>query len=390
MRSIRFALPFFLWAALHVFACKNEPKQTNSLAAPTGEPELTLYAVNVDKLNLRDQPSKNGKTVLQFPEGYLVEGLGEISENKEEAVLRDLNYLEPYIKVATRSTPPDTGWAFGGGLTLVFTGKRSDSPNGEKMTQLADFLKSLDATQLESGKKAWEFVATNLNTASGSLADATFILLEQFLSRMEHSGSFYKLTEAIQWTSKDFEEIENRRFDVGKNPTTKSLSESGFALAQGEGMVFPVVDWNRLQTFFGAKVTPTMKKFMDQRVLENNKQAWEDGGIILPLEAIADRAAFWEKFNRENPHFVLGAETSESERWMRLVLVCGADNTPTYDYETREIGGDYKKVWTYIQQQYPGTKLAASATLIEGLCKAEGWKRTRKVEDWQTEFAQKE
>ena len=389
MQSVRFALPVFTSALLLLHSCKNEPKQTNALATPSATPELTLYAVNVDKLNLRDQPDKNGKMVLQFPEGYLVEGLGEISENKEEAVLRDLNYLEPYIKVATRSTPPDTGWAFGGGLTLVFTGKRADSPDGEKMKQLTDFLKSLDATKLESGKKAWEFVAVNLGTASGALADATFILLEQFLSRMEHSGNFYKMTEAIKWTSKDYEEIENRRFDVGKNPVTKSLSESGFALAQGEGMVFPIVDWNRLQAFFGTKVTPTMKMFIDQRVLEHNKQAWDDGGIILPLEAIADRAAFWEKFNRDNPHFVLGAETSESERWMRLVLVCGADNTPTYDYETKEISGDYKKVWAYIQQQYPGTKLAASVTLIEGLCKAEGWKRTKKVEDWQTEFAQK-
>ncbi|MBK6996604.1 MAG: SH3 domain-containing protein [Lewinellaceae bacterium] len=75
-----------------LFACKNDPKQTISNPSettqptppPSPKPEVYLYAVSVDKLNLRDQPDKNGKVVTQFAEGDFVEGLGEVSSNKEE------------------------------------------------------------------------------------------------------------------------------------------------------------------------------------------------------------------------------------------------------------------------------------------------------------------
>ena len=157
----------------------------------------------------------------------------------------------------------------------------------------------------------------------------------------------------------------------------------------GEGMVFPVVDWNKLQAFFREKVTPAMKAFIAQETAEQNKQAWSDGGIIISLEELADRAAFWEKFNRENPYFPLIEQTKESERWTRLVLVNGADNTPVSNYETNEILEDYKKVWAYIQQKYPDTELAKTTKEIADLCAAEGWKRSKKVEDWQAKYAER-
>jgi hypothetical protein len=131
-----------------------------------------------------------------------------------------------------------------------------------------------------------------------------------------------------------------------------------------------------------------MKSYLDQEVVERNRQAWSDGGIVIPMEEMADRAAFWEKFNRENPHFVLHEQTQESERWMRLVMVNGADNSPMFNYESQEITAEYKKVWEYIQQKYAGTRLAATVKEIADLCAAEGWKRTKKVEDWQAKFAE--
>ena len=81
-------------------------------------------------------------------------------------------------------------------------------------------------------------------------------------------------------------------------------------------------------------------------------------------------------------------ETRESERWMHLVLVNGSDNTPVFQYETRAISDDFKKVWNYILHRYPGTELAKTVREITDLCAAEGWKRTKKVEDRQTKFSQ--
>lgn len=392
MKPIRvFSFIALIAVVLH-FACKQDNKQSaNAGTQPASEPvkpELVLYVTTVDKLNLRDQPNKNGQVVVQLAEGVFAEGTGEISEHKEEVMLRGITFMEPYIKVTTTTADPKTGWAFGGALQRVYAGTKANAPDLDKLTQLTTFLKTLDTQKLDSGKKAWDYVAANFSSATGSLADASFLLLEQFLFRMEREGEYYKMTEKITWKPGDYEAIDARKFDMGKNPVTQSLAENGFELAQGEGMVFPVVDWNKLQAFFGTKVTPVMKTYLDQEVLESNRQAWDDGGIIIQIEELADRAAFWEKFNRENPYFVLHEQTLESERWMRLVLVNGADNTPVYDYENQEITEEYKKVWTYIQQKHAGTVLAKTTKEIADLCAAEGWKRTKKVEEWQTKYAE--
>ncbi|MBK8425762.1 MAG: hypothetical protein IPL27_07175 [Lewinellaceae bacterium] len=205
---------------------------------------------------------------------------------------------------------------------------------------------------------------------------------------MEREGEFYTITEKMEWKEQDYKDMFENKFDMNRYPATKSLSESGFTLATGEGMVFPVVDWNQLNAFFKSKVTAPMQTFLTQETAESNLTVFSDGGIVAPLEEIADRAAFWEKFNLDNPYFMRQEETTESERWMRLVMVNGADNTPSFDYETQMISEDYKKVWAYIAQKYPGTKLAATTKELSDLCAAEGWKRTKKVEDWQMKYVE--
>jgi hypothetical protein len=152
-------------------------------------------------------------------------------------------------------------------------------------------------------------------------------------------------------------------------------------------MIYPIVDWAKLADFFSTKVTPPMKEYILQNVVEQKDNAYDDGGIVIGMDTIADWAAFWEKFNKMNPYFVRSYETTDSERWQRHTVLVGSDNTPCYDFETQAIRDDFKKVWAYAQQKYPGTKLAKDAKELADLCAAEGWKRSKKVEDWQTNYA---
>lgn len=395
MRSLSLLAPIAVAMMALLSACKQDSKQTaatTALSPATDDaktkPELYLYLTTVDKLNLRDQPNKNGKVIAQFAESDFVEGNGEVSANKEEAQLRGITYLEPYIKVTSTTPEQHNGWAYGGALLRVYAGSRANSPDLGKLSQFTMFLKTLDAKKLESGKKAWDYVKANFSAANGSLGDAALVLLEQFLFRMEREGEFYTITEKMEWKEQDYRDIFEDKFDMNRYPTTKSLAENGFKLATGEGMVFPVVDWDLLQSFFSSRVSAPMQEYLKQETAENNMTLYSDGGIVVPLEQIADRAAIWEKFNLDNPYFVRYEETKESERWMRLIMVNGSDNTPTFDYESQAITEEYKKVWAYIAQKYPGTQLAATTKEIADLCAAEGWKRTKKVEDWQMRFVE--
>ncbi len=380
------------WSLLS--GCGSDSKPTSIVPPPpeaappaSPKPEVLLYAVTVNKLNLREEPNKNAKVISQLAEGDFVEGRGEVSANKEEATLRDIPYNEPYYKVKSIAASQQGGWAYSAALKPVYAGSRATSPDMPRLAQLSAFLKTLNPTKLESGKKAIDYVKTNLAGASGTLADATFILLESFLFRMETEGSFYNLTDAMQWTDEDYEAIHTEKFDVNKYPVTKSLVANGFRLEVGEGMVFPIVDWAQLANFFATKVTPPMKEYILQNVAEQKESAYDDGGIIIGLDTLAERAIYWEKFNQQNPYFVRNYQTQESERWLRLVMVNGSDNTPVFDYESQTVSEDFKKAWVLILQKYPGSKLAKAVKEISDLVVAEGGKRTKKIEEWQTKFA---
>ena len=206
---------------------------------------------------------------------------------------------------------------------------------------------------------------------------------------MEREGSFYTMTEKVNWSDQDMNAIYEDKFDPDSKPVTKSLAANGFRIVTAEGTVFPIVDCRKFQAFFAPKTTPGMAAYINQRTSEQNNPMFSDGGVIIPLEEVADQAAFWEKFNAGNPWFPLREETKHSEEWLRLVLVNGSDNTPAFSYETDDIDGEFKNVWAYIQQKYPGTELGKTVKQMADLCAAENWKRTKKVEAYQQEVARR-
>ena len=373
-----------------LFACKNDLKQAvttpptveTSLTTPPAspKPEIYLYAVAVDKLNLRDQSNKNGKVITQFAEGDFVEATGEVSTNKEEVILREIPYNEPYFKVTSTTPEQHNGWAYSAALVPVYAGPRATSPDLGRLIQFSTFLKTLNFKKLDSGKKAWDYVNQNLSGAQGTMADAAFILLERFLFRMETEGEFYTMTEKIKWTDVEYSAIDEDKFDVNKYPATRQLAENGFRLEVGEGMVFPIVDWTKLSAAFATKVTPPMKNYLEETSKEQNDRMWDDGGIVIPLEEVADRAVWWEKFNRSNPYFVRSEESKNTQKGLIFMMICGADNTPVFQGEKLTLSEDFKKAWAYVQQKYVGTELGKSVKEMADLVAAEGNQKTPKVD----------
>ncbi len=372
-------------------APKTGENTVNTPPPVAAKPEVFLYAVNVDNLLLREQPNKQGKVLLKLKEGDFVTGPGEKSANKEEALLRGITYEEPYYRAISTTPEQQQGWVYGGGVSLVYTGTNANSPDLGRLTQLAAFFKTLDPKKINSGKKAWDYVAQNYANATGSLADAAYIMLMRFGRRLEFEGEFYKYTDimADKWTPEDYEAIHKNTFDMNKYPVTKELAANGFTLETGEGMVFPVPDWNKQNDFFMSKVTPVMQQYLRQTALEKKDVESSDGGLMIPLEQLAERAVFWEKFNAANPYFSLIDETKNSQRWMTDTFVTGMDNTPVFDFETKAINTDFQKAWADVQKKYPGTKLAQVCKDVSAQVAAAGNKYTEQVEQWQTEYLQK-
>ncbi len=376
-------------------ACNSEPKATTATAPPgelpsapaSPKPEVLLYATVYDAMLLREQPDQAAKVVEKLPFGEFLEGTGEQSAKKISAELGRVQWNEPFLKAQHLSPQENTGWIFGGGVQIVYAGSRTTSPDLGRLVQLTSRLKSLNPKLVSSGAQAWNYLLTNLQDAKGTLADAAFILLERYLRRMDAEGDFYKFTETMDPSPEAYKAIVDGNFDMTKDYKLKSLLAAGFRLDAAEGMVFPVPDWRNFSKTFAPNVTPPMKKFIEQQTHEHMERESEDGGIIITLEELADRAFFWENFNKENPYFVLGEYTREHERYGRFIITNGENNTPSFEGENGAPVEDFKKVWVYILQKYPGTKLAARVKEFTDLVAAEGGKQTAKVRAAQEAYA---
>jgi hypothetical protein len=358
------------------------PDPVQPAPPPSPKPETYWYVLNVDNLNLRDQPSKTGKVIAQLDEGDFVSGNGEVSANKEEVTLRNIPFNEPYFKVKTTTNPAEEGWVYSAALVPVYAGAMATSPDIGKLSAFSRFLTTLDPKKLENGKKAWDDVRQNLSKVQGTTADGVFILLERFLFRMETDGDYYLHTENLPFSSTQLEAINSDKFDMNQNPITKKLAENGFRLAAGEGMIFPVVDWVKLRDFFATKVTPAMKSYLEQTTRELLEPMMDDGGIILALEEIADRAVWWEKFNQSHPYFVRREETQNHAKSLEFLLTCGADNTPVFNYEDQSLTPEYQKAWAYVKEKYAGTDLERAVRAMSELVSSEGGKCTKKVTEY--------
>ncbi len=361
------------------------PSPTSSASEKT---EVFLYVVETDNLLLRDQPSQKGSNVItKFSAGTFVTGTGETSTNKETATIRGMEMTEPYIKVFSTTPENQKGWAFGGALQVIYKGAKANSPDLGKLNQLTTFLNTLNVKKLDSGKKAWDYVKTNFGDANGSIADAALVLLEKFMRRMEFEGDYYKTVEQIKWEDADYDAVHGEKFDMNKYPQTKALADNGFRLETMEGSFFPIYDLQDFSQFFGTKVTPSMNAWLNQSLIEQRTNMSSDGGIVIPLDQVADRAVFWEKFNAENPNFVYSDEAKESEKWTQFCVTNGENNTPVFQNEEETVSPDFVALWKYILSKYPGTKVAKLAKDMTDMTTASKGKKNDAIRAYQEKAA---
>lgn len=357
--------------------------QPNASRPGTKQPEVYLYSTFYDAVLLRETPDRKGKVVTRLPMGSFLEGSGERSKEKTEATLGGVTWMEPFLK-ATHLTPDQqAGWIHGATVETVYAGSRADSPNLGDLTNFGTHLAKLDVKQLGSGEKAWAYVRQHHTATKGPLADAIYMMLERYLSRIEGEGELYKLTEAMTWSDEDFEKVYKNNYDMTQSAPLKAIDAAGYRLVTAEGTIFPVVDRKKLLDFFGKNVTPGMKQYLKQSWLELAEPSMSDAHIAIELEELADRGIFWENFNANYPYFARRAETVEHESWVRLAMINGL----VFDEETKAPNAEYSKAWAYIMRKYPDTKLGKAVAEFTQLLVAEGNKRTPKVEAYQTEYA---
>ncbi len=375
MRSI-ILFTTLVFALMAISSCKKEPAKPVPQQADTPavvEKKVEWFVVRVGSLRLRSEPNQESDVVTHADEGAILAGTGKVTAEKDTAELRGMVYTEPYYQVTTTNGTPAEGWVFGGGILRIYEGPEALHPDLDKISRLTDFLKKLKPAELSSGGKAWNFVKQEINPADPATADAVYTLLDDFFAKMEVQGEFYTLTEGIKWENSDYQKVNEGKYAMKDNPVTRSLMENGFALATAEGSIFPVPDIESSWGYFSDKVSPAMNTYL-RLTLENfrNPDA-DDGGLVIPLADVADRAIGWERLLKENPHFFLREEAEGHKNWYAFTLLMGMNNTPATTDEAGILGTEFLQAWKAVLAKYPDSELAQRVRTMMGFTdKAKG------------------
>lgn len=331
-------------------------------------------------MRIRQGASKTAAVLGQAGRGEFVEGLGEISPNRDTATLGDREYVEPYYKVRTLRPDQLEGYLFGGGLQLLYRGRRDQSPDLAQLTQYAAFLKELPMTELGSGGRIWAYLESHPEAlATPALADAMFILTDGALTELEIQGEFYAMLDGIEWTNEQYEQIWRQQIDMNARPETRELALNGFALATAEGSVFPVADVLRLEAFFAPKGSQALKDWLSFQARAFREPVWDDGGIVVELGELASRTLALERFSDQYPDFGLHQRAAESEHWHAYSLLLGSDNSWPADYDTELLRDDFRAAWDQVLREAPQSRTAGYIRKVQAELQREGGKYTRQV-----------
>jgi len=131
-----------------------------------------------------------------------------------------------------------------------------------------------------------------------------------------------------------------------KNANLKELMDKilkgKYKLINMEGAFYPIIDYETLK-IYNDYLSDEMKSYIDIKSIDSNNPTVLDASLVISFDELAERLIKTENYIKEYPD---GIRYEELLRlfgvYLRLYLE-GVDNTPIYDYETKEIKNEVLK-----------------------------------------------
>ena len=232
------------------------------------------------------------------------------------------------------------------------------------------FVATLDTTQMTSTKKAAEKFQELYTNATQEQTDEGFLIFDKLYTSVYRSldEQHYKdMDKTGEYDKYDVIAGIYNGYNDGKDASpemlayNKELASHGFGIGMEEGSTYVLQNRDFLKEYFYDKVSPAMKDYLVQKNKEAKESFASDGGLIISPTRLAERIIWAENFVKENPNFPkeLMEEIKWSDRAYFSTLVMGMDNTPLFDYQTKEIDPEFEKAYQTIISSYSDTQTAA-------------------------------
>jgi len=239
------------------------------------------------------------------------------------------------------------------------------------LLQYDRYIAGLDTQSVEMSSQALDTFQLLFKKQPAAVCDTAFYIFYQFQTPLCSYLNMHMEADSINYD--DFFSDENNKMPVlskKQKAVKRHLDNGGFGLAAEEGGPSITQDQHFLLQRFAKYVTPTMKQYLVQLDKEQKEGFFEEGGLAIEPNQLADRTVWWENFTKTNTNFIYASEAVKSYNMLLYVLMEGEDNSggrqSHYNdsgvVDTVSLSDYYKTAWTYMQEKHPQSQATAVVT----------------------------
>lgn len=189
-----------------------------------------------------------------------------------------------------------------------------------------------------------------------SVCDTAYVVFYEFYMRVLDDTPFDR--EMLIKIS----EKHNRNLTDSLADYALYLKDNGFVLRQDDDFVYVQPDDQYIASHFFFFVSREMQIYQDKLMKEENQGFVKNDKLMIPLQDLADRVAWWENFYMKYPNFVLRRDIKQRYDSYMEAFVFGLPKTPIFTGKKGALADTYKKAYQNFVKQHPGTY---SASIIE-------------------------
>ncbi len=123
------------------------------------------------------------------------------------------------------------------------------------------------------------------------------------------------------------------------------IRENGFKIDTGEGMYFPVVNYEFFKKY-SDYVTEDIKEYIEIMAKESFQAPSKDAGLVITWDEILNRALKQEKFISEYPSSDKVNDIKVLYKRYVWFLLYGTDNTALFSYDKKILVSEVKEAYT--------------------------------------------
>ncbi|MEN8905374.1 MAG: hypothetical protein ABF289_05395 [Clostridiales bacterium] len=219
------------------------------------------------------------------------------------------------------------------------------------------------------------------------VGDSLFSVLEKQQKNYEDKLFDNKFSEKIAEckieTLQNVNEIEDQEVKL----FVENILKDGYKIYMAEGMYNLEIDYELFNKKFASYCSEELSEYLVIMEAESIFHSYEDGGVIISWDDIAERIVTAEKYLNKYPDGKFYNNIKQIHSKFLSTYLLGTDNLPAFNYSDNEVNSGLLTSYKKTLIKYNETSLADIINEYKYLIEISKYKKTAKIVNYATEVS---